>query len=188
MIKKVVVFVAGAALVACGTSSLPYSEPPKQDDGVDAGGDAFAPIAFDAAVEAEAATTPVDNSPPVTAFIGAFHGTQGGEMNLTAKSDGTWTLSTWLCGGGGGGGGCTLGSWQVDGAGWKLQPTADAGTTFRWGAGGGAVTSVSVTIVNGVLHTVSSDGNSIDFKSTYRCYDSCDQGTFTSCDSPRQCF
>src|SRR5262249_42204770 len=120
-----------------------------------------------------------------TTFAGTFHGLNGGEMNLTTRSDGTWSISTWLCGPGGGGGGCNEGAWLVDGSGWKLVPAADSGATFRWGTH--EVADVSVTIVNGVVHTVSSDGDTIDFKSGYRCYDSCEKNTFKRCEAPRQC-
>jgi hypothetical protein len=151
---------------------------------IEADADASAPV--NASDPDAGANKLVEASVPVTAFVGAFHGLDGGEANLTTQSDGTWSFSGWLCGpGGGGGGGCTSGRWQSTGTGWKLLPAADAGSTFRWE--GSDVTEVDVSIVNGVLHTVSSGPSARDFASGYRCYESCESATLSSCNTPRDC-
>jgi hypothetical protein len=144
----------------------------------------------DASLTTDSGTDAADASPPdagaVTSLEGAFHAGIGGENNLTIDAAGSWSFSTWVCGSDGAGGGRGAGVWSKDGDGLKLLP---AGAAPELGWVFGSVSSVSVTIVGGRLHTVSSStrgSDAIDFHPGYECYVACGESTaIVPCSKPR---
>jgi len=195
MIRRSVLVGIGLLLVvvACGDDDITAVP---VDGGTD--GSKSADAASDSGSSGGDATTTLSDATPsetgadagvVTSLYGTFHEGNGGEHNLTINNNtGTWTEQNWLCGGGGGGGGCGSGIVQANGNTLTLLPSGDAGTMIWFS---GSVSSVTVTIALGKLHTVTTGAaggeQTLDVFPGYECYIDCDKGSSGPCTATRQC-
>ena len=158
MRKAVVSFFSLVLVGACGATSQVSSS----DSGA-----AAADAATDTTPDT-AKTNPYDDpalvGPPVQSVIGRFHA----GANLVIEADGTWRVDLMGCAGGL----CGQGRWTGDpNTTITLVSDADAGLgeSFPWDYSGTQVRSVTVSVVDGKLHTVTNDGRIVDFRDGFVC-------------------